>query len=153
MQVILLENIINLGKVGDQVKVKDGYGRNFLLKFGKALRVNKENVEYVNKKKDELNKKNLKIKKEFKEIAKQIDNKILKISKETKENGELYAPIKPKEISTILNDNFKVVINPSNILIKSEINSEGKFKVEIKLHSEVSAIIYVVVSKTGLFKK
>ena len=51
MEVILLENIIKLGKIGDQVKVKNGYGRNFLLKSGKALRANKENLNLVNKKK------------------------------------------------------------------------------------------------------
>ena len=61
MELILLENILNLGNIGDKVKVKNGYGRNFLLKKGKALRFNKENLDFVNKKKDELNrKKNLK---------------------------------------------------------------------------------------------
>jgi len=58
MEIILLENILNLGNIGDKVSVKNGYGRNFLLKEGKALRFNKENEEFVNKKKDELNKKN-----------------------------------------------------------------------------------------------
>ena len=57
MNLILLENILNLGNIGDKVKVKDGYGRNYLLKTGKALRFNKENIELVNKKKSELNKK------------------------------------------------------------------------------------------------
>ena len=51
MEIILLENILNLGKIGEKVKVKNGYGRNFLLKKGKALRFNKENLELVNKKK------------------------------------------------------------------------------------------------------
>ena len=51
MEIILLENIINLGKIGDKVVVKNGYGRNFLLKQGKALRLNKENLEFVSKKK------------------------------------------------------------------------------------------------------
>ena len=51
MEVILLENILNLGKIGDKVKVKDGYGRNFLLKYEKALRFNKENEKLVEKKK------------------------------------------------------------------------------------------------------
>ena len=51
MELILLENIINLGNIGDKVEVKPGYGRNFLLKTGKALRLNKENLEYVSKKK------------------------------------------------------------------------------------------------------
>ena len=59
MEIILLENIIKLGNIGDKVNVKPGYGRNYLLKTGKALRFNKENLEYVTKKKDELNKKNM----------------------------------------------------------------------------------------------
>ena len=57
MEIILLENIMNLGNIGDKVNVKPGYGRNFLLKKGKALRFSKENLEFVSKKKDELNKK------------------------------------------------------------------------------------------------
>ena len=63
MQVILLENIRNLGKIGEIVKVKDGYGRNFLLKLGKALRADKKNIDFVNKKKEEINKKNMNKKK------------------------------------------------------------------------------------------
>ena len=74
MQVILLENIINLGKIGDQVEVKDGFGRNFLLKLGKALRANKENIELVNKTKSELTKKNTEIKNKFVEKANKIKN-------------------------------------------------------------------------------
>ena len=75
MEVILLENIIKLGNIGDKVKVKPGYGRNFLLKTGKALRFNKENQDYVSKKKDELNKKNNELKKKFKETAQLINKK------------------------------------------------------------------------------
>ena len=70
MEVILLENIKNLGKLGETVKVRDGYGRNFLLPNKKALRANKENINLVNKQKDELNKKNNEIKLEFVKIAK-----------------------------------------------------------------------------------
>ena len=70
MQIVLLENILKLGKVGDLVKVKDGYGRNYLIKNGKALRASKENIDFVNKKKDELNKKNNEIKKTFVDLAK-----------------------------------------------------------------------------------
>ena len=77
MEVILLENISNLGNIGDKVKVKNGYGRNFLLKQGKALRFNKENQELISKKKDELNKKNIEIKNKFKEISKLINKTLL----------------------------------------------------------------------------
>ena len=100
MEIILLENILNLGNVGDKVRVKNGYGRNFLLKQGKALRFNKDNEEFVNKKKDELNKKNNELKNKFKSIAKLVNNKTFFFNKESKENGDLYGSIKPKEIST-----------------------------------------------------
>ena len=90
MEIILLENIINLGKIGDKVVVKNGYGRNFLLKQGKALRFNKENQELVSRKKDELNKKNLEQKNKFKEISKLVNGKTFTFNKECKENGELY---------------------------------------------------------------
>jgi len=153
MQVILLENIINLGKIGDQVKVKDGYGRNFLLKFGKALRANKENIEYVNKKKTELNKKNLEVKNEFKILAEKIHNKKIIITRETKENGELYAPIKPKEISNLIETELKTHINPSDIQIKKQINVLGNFDIEVILHAEVSAKIVLIIKKIDTIKK
>ena len=83
MEVILLENILNLGNIGDKVTVKNGYGRNFLLKQGKALRFNKENEEFVSKK-DELNKKNTEIKNKFKEISKLVNNKTFTFKKKVK---------------------------------------------------------------------
>jgi len=75
MEVILLENIKNLGKIGDAVKVKRGYGRNFLIKYGKALKASKENLALVNKKKIELNEKNAALKKEAKKIYDIINKK------------------------------------------------------------------------------
>ena len=72
MEVVLLENIKNLGKIGDVVKVKRGHGRNFLIKYGKALKASKENLIFVNKKKLELNEKNVSLKKNVKIIKKKI---------------------------------------------------------------------------------
>ena len=63
MEVVLLENIKNLGNIGDLVNVKRGYGRNFLIKYGKALKSSKTNIDFVNKKKAELNEKNISLKK------------------------------------------------------------------------------------------
>ena len=65
MEVILLENIKNLGKIGDVVNVKRGHGRNFLIKYGKALKVSKDSIDLVNKKKAELNEKNITAKKKI----------------------------------------------------------------------------------------
>ena len=147
MEIILLENIINLGNIGDKVKVKDGYGRNFLLKKGKALRFNRENQELVNKKKDELNKKNTEIKNKFKEIAKLIDNKLFTFNKESKENGELYGSVKPKEISLLIKEKTKAVVNPSQIILKDELNKIGTYKVDLNFHSEVKAVINIKIDK------
>ena len=68
MEVVLLENIKNLGQIGDIVNVKRGHGRNFLIKYGKALIASKENITLVNKKKSELNEKNIEQKKSAKKI-------------------------------------------------------------------------------------
>jgi len=147
MELILLENILNLGNVGDRVKVKDGYGRNFLLKKRKALRFNKENLDLVEKKKSELNKKNIDLINKFKESAKLINNKIFIFNKENKENGELYGSIKPKEISNLINTTSKADVNPSQIILKEELNKLGLFKVEINFHSEVKALISIKIDK------
>ncbi len=147
MEIILLENIQNLGNIGDKVKVKDGYGRNFLLKQGKALRFNKENQELVDNQKDKLNKKNNEIKKKFNEIANMINNKSFTFFKESKENGDLYGTIKPKEIANLVKQKSKAEINPSQIILKEEINKIGVFKVEINFHSEVKANISLKVDK------
>ena len=147
MEIILLENIINLGNIGDKVKVKNGYGRNFLLKQGKALRFNKENEDFVNQKKAELNKKNIELKNKFKEIEKLIDNKTFKFYKESKENGELYGSIKPKEVTNIIKDETNAEVIPSQIILKDNLNKIGDYKVAINFHSEVKANILIKVEK------
>ena len=148
MQIILMENIMKLGKIGDLVEVKNGYGRNFLLRTGKALRASKENIDLVSKKKDELNKKNSELKKEFKEIAEKLKDKTIKFAKEAKENGELFGSIKPKEVSSAFTEQLKSEINPSQIDLKQEISKVGKYKIDINLHSEVSFNVNVLVAKT-----
>jgi len=147
MEIILLENILNLGNIGDKVTVKNGYGRNFLLKQGKALRFSKSNLDLVNKKKDELNKKNTEIKNKFKNIAKIINNKTFTFHKESKENGELYGSLKPKEIINMINENTNAGVNPSQIILKDDLNKIGLFKAEINFHSEVKANISIKIDK------
>ena len=147
MEIILLENILNLGNIGDKVKVRDGYGRNFLLKQGKALRFNKENQELVNKKKDTLNKKNIEIKNKFMEMAKLVNKKTFLFKKESKENGDLYGSIKPKEITILINETTNANVNPSQLVLKENLNKIGTFKAEINFHSEVKASILIKIDK------
>jgi|TARA_B110001452_G_C15007564_1_gene352255 large subunit ribosomal protein L9 len=147
MEIILLENILNLGSIGDKVKVKSGYGRNFLLKQGKALRFNQENKDFVNKRKDELNKKNTETKNKYKEIAKLVNNKTFIFNKESKENGELYGSIKPKEVTNLIKEKVNAEVSPSQIILKDDLNKIGLFKAEINFHSEVKAIISIKIDK------
>ena len=147
MELILLENILNLGNIGDKVKVRSGYGRNFLLKQGKALRFNKENQNYVERKKDELNKKNIEIKNKYKEISKLVNNKSFIFKRESKDNGDLYGSIKPKEITNLIKEMVNADVSPSQIILKDDLNKIGSFKVNINFHSEVKANITIKIDK------
>ena len=133
MEIILLENIFKLGNIGDRVKVKNGYGRNYLLKNGKALRFN--------------NKKNIEIKNKSKEIAKLVNNKKLVFNKESKENGDLYGSIKPKEITNLIREKTSADVRPSQIILKEELNKIGTYSVDINFHSEVKATISIKIDK------
>ena len=138
---------MKLGKIGDQVEVKNGYGRNYLLRQGKALRASKENSEFVNKEKVKLNKKNEEAKIQYKEIAAKIENKTLKFNKESKENGDLYGSIKPKEVSNAFKTILKIEIIPSQIDLRQEITQVGKYKINVNLHAEVTANVNLQVDK------
>ena len=147
MEIVLLENIKNLGKIGDRVKVKRGYGRNFLIKYEKALKVSKENLALVNKKKIELDKKNVSLKNDAKKIYVIINKKIYKFAKEAKDNNELYGSIKPKEISKTIESINKIEIKPSQIDLNKQINKIGSYEAIINLHSEIQAKVHIEVVK------
>jgi len=147
MDVVLLENIKNLGQIGDVVVVKRGHGRNFLIKYGKALIASKENISLVNKKKEELNEKNLELKKSARKISEVINNIKLTFSKRAKENDDLYASIKPMEISKTIQSEKKIDIKPSQIDLSKEIKKTGSYEAKINLHAEVQAKIHIEVVK------
>jgi len=147
MEIVLLENIKNLGKIGDIVVVKRGHGRNFLIKYGKALKASKNNSDFVNKKKIDLNAKNVTLKKVAKKIFETINNKNYKFSKRAKENNELYGSIKPKEISNTIQNIDKIEIKPSQIDLGQEIKKIGTYEAKVNLHAEILAKIHIEVVK------
>ena len=147
MEVILLENIKNLGQIGDVVGVKRGHARNFLIKYGKALKASKENIALVNKKKTELNQKNLELKKSAKKIFDYITRTNYKFSKRAKDNDELYGSIKPMEISKAIENAHKIKIKPSQIDLGKEIKKIGSYEAKINLHAEIQAKILIAVVK------
>ena len=147
MEVVLLENIKNLGQIGDIVIVKRGHGRNFLIKYGKALKASKDNIALVNKKKEDLNAKNSALKKEARKVFDIINNKKYKFSKRAKDNDELYGSIKPKELSKTIENIEKMEIKPSQIDLGIEINKIGSYEAKINLHAEILAKIHIEVVK------
>ena len=147
MKVILLENIKSLGNIGDAVEVKRGYARNFLIKYGKALKVSESNISLVNKKKTELDEKNINNKKNAKKTFDIINKKKYKFSKRAKDNNELYGSIKPKEISKSIQTLDKIEIKPSQFDLNKVINRTGLYEAKVNLHADVQAIIHIEVVK------
>ena len=147
MEVVLLENIKNLGQIGDVVNVKRGHGRNFLIKYGKALKASKENISLVKKKKESLNQKNLELKKSAKKIFDIINNSNYTFNKRAKENGELYGSIKPLELTKAIRSEKKIEIKPSQVDLSKEIKKTGSYEATINLHAEIQAKIHIKVVK------
>ena len=145
MKIILLENLIKIGSIGDVINVKRGFARNYLIAKKKALYASNENIKEVQKIKSELGKKDLEKKKDAKQIFEKINGKTFAIKKLSTENNELYGSVKPTEISKLILETAKLDIKPSLIQLTNEIKALGVFKVKINLHSEIQAEISIKV--------
>jgi len=147
MEVILLERIEKLGQMGDVVKVKDGFARNFLLPQKKALRASDNNLAYFEKERVTLEANNLKQKKEAEVILKKLDNYNLIVIRQAGETGQLYGSVNANDIKIALDENG-FIIEKSQIKLEKPIKELGLHNVSVKLHPEVQAIISVIVSRT-----
>ena len=107
----------------------------------------KENQDLVNKKKDELNKKNIEIKTKFTEIAKLVNKKTFIFNRESKENGDLYGTIKPKEITNLIKEKLKADVSPSQIVLKVELNKIGLYEAIVNFHAEVQSKFSIKIDK------
>ena len=145
MKVILLENIKKLGTIGQKVNVKDGFGRNFLLKNGKAILPTKENIAHFENKKAEIIKKNEIEKKNAIQYAEKSKGCKIKIYKEVMENGNLYGSITIKEICNELIDSSNIEIKAEQIELPSSIKSKGEFKFKVNLHADVQSEVSIEV--------
>ncbi len=147
MKVILLENLIKIGSIGDIIDVKRGFARNYLISSKKALYASKENIAEVEKIKKELNKKDQERKKNAKNIYEKINKKEYLVKKLSTENNELYGSVKPTEISKLILKLDNLEVKPSMIQLVTEIKSIGNFKVKVNLHSDVQAEINIKVEQ------
>ncbi len=142
MQVILLENIPSLGKVGDLVKVSDGYGRNYLIPKKKAILATEKGLKMVEHQKREVQQRVEKSKKNAEKTARQIENLSCTFAKNVGESGKLFGSITSMDIENYLKDNG-IEVDRKKIAMEEPIKNLGMFTVPIKLHPEVIAQLKV----------
>ncbi len=147
MEVILLERIEKLGQMGDIVKVKDGFARNFLLPQKKALRASENNLAYFEKEKVTLEANNLKQKQEAEVILEKLDNYNLIIIRQAGETGQLYGSVNSNDIKNALDEN-DFIVEKNQIKLDKPIKELGLHNIFVKLHPEVQASISIIVSRT-----
>jgi len=148
MEVILLERISKLGQMGDVVRVKDGYGRNFLLPHGKALRATEANKAKFEGMKADLQAKNQASKAEADKTGSKLDGQSFPVLRQASETGHLYGSVSPRDIAELLTSNgFEVSRN--QIALNMPIKMIGQHKVPVQLHPELEVTIMVNVARSA----
>jgi large subunit ribosomal protein L9 len=146
MEVILLERISRLGQMGDVVRVKDGFARNFLLPRGKALRATDENRTRFEGMKSELQERSSALKADATQVAEKIDGKNFTVLRQASETGQLFGSVSPRDIVTLIGSSgFQVTRN--QIALNTPIKTIGRHKVPLSLHPEIETSITVIVAR------
>lgn len=147
MKIILLERIAKLGQMGDTVKVKDGYARNFLLPQGKALRANKANSAVFESQRVELEARNLERKTEAEAVHEKLDGNVYVIIRSAGETGQLYGSVTTRDVAESLDEaGFKVARNQVSLI--TPIKVIGIHAITIALHPEVDSTVSVNVARS-----
>jgi len=147
MQVILLERVEKLGQMGDEVRVKDGFARNFLLPKKKALRATKANREYFQGQKAQLEARNLQAKGEAEKIAKKLDGQRFVLIRQAGDRGQLYGSVSPRDVAAVVEaGGFK--IDRNQVQISQAIKAIGLFSLPVVLHPEVRVNITINVARS-----
>lgn len=148
MEVILLERVAKLGQMGDIVRVRDGFARNYLLRQGKALRATKENRSRFEKMKVELEARNLEQKKEADKIAQRLDGQSFTVLRQAAEGGQLYGSVSPRDLAALVTD-AGIGVSRAQVALHAPIKTIGLHRVPISLHPEVEATINVTVARNA----
>ena len=145
MHVILLEKIANLGDLGQEVVVKAGYGRNFLIPQHKAVPATKENIQHFESKREELERLAKKKKASAEERAKSISATELTIAMKAGEEGKLFGSISGRDIAEAMTVRGIALEKSEVRMPEGPIREVGSFEIDIHLHSEVEAIVRLTV--------
>jgi large subunit ribosomal protein L9 len=148
MEVILLERVGKLGQMGDVVRVKDGFARNFLLPRGKALRATVDNKKRFEGMKAELRARNLEMKGEAGKLAGKLDGKSFVVLRQASEAGQLFGSVSARDIAALLKDDGAEIAR-SLIALNAPIKTIGQYKVPLTLHPEVEVAITVTVARSA----
>ncbi len=147
MQVILLERVEKLGQIGDEVKVKDGFARNYLLPKKKALRATEKNRAYFETQRVQLEARNLERKKEAQAVAEKLGGKTFVLLRQAGDRGQLYGSVSPRDIAeAITQGGFSV--DRTQVPLDKAIKAIGLFPVSVVLHPEVRVPVTVNVART-----
>jgi large subunit ribosomal protein L9 len=147
MQVILLERVEKLGQMGDEVKVKDGFARNFLLPKKKALRATKANREYFQGQKAQLEANNLRLKGEAEKVGQKLNGQKFTLIRQAGDRGQLYGSVSPRDVADAMEKaGFKV--DRHQISISQAIKTIGLFTISVVLHPEVRVNVTVNVARS-----
>ncbi len=147
MKVILTTNLKKLGKVGDSVKVKDGYARNYLLPKKMALRENKKNLEYYENIKEEIKKNEEQKKEEANNLLSKIKKLNISFTKEADENGQLYGSISKREILNYFSEN-DIKMHSDDLKIEKPIRNIGGHEIEVNPYTDLKELIKITVKKS-----
>lgn len=148
MEVILIKPVRKLGKIGEIHKVTDGFGRNYLLPQKLAIRATELNKELIVKQKHELEEKDTQIKEEITKINDLIKDQKLIFVRQTSDDGKLFGSVNNKEIAEKLSQAVSYPISHLNIILDTQIKSIGVYKVEVRLHAELSTDVTVIVARS-----
>ena len=148
MEVILLERVAKLGQMGEVVRVKDGFARNFLLKRGKALRATSDNRSKYEGMKADLEVRNLQAKGEASKVAEKIEGKNVVVLRQASETGQLFGSVSVRDIIAAF-EAEGVTLSRSQVLLDAPVKTIGQKKIAIAVHPEVEASVSVTVARSA----
>lgn len=147
MEIILLERVEKLGKVGDKINVKPGYARNYLLPRKKALRATKENIAYYETKKAQIEADNAKMMEDAVAMAKTMEGLTVSLIRQAAETGQLYGSVTGRDIrDAIAGEGF--IVERKQIDLQVAIKNVGSYNIAVKLHPDVSQIVKVNIGRS-----
>jgi large subunit ribosomal protein L9 len=148
MEVILLERVAKLGQMGEVVRVKDGFARNFLLPQGKALRATKDNRTKYEGMKAQLEARNLELKKDAEGVSGKLDGKSFVVLRQASDIGQLYGSVSARDIAGILTDGG-FTASRNQIVLHNPIKTIGLHVVPVALHPEVEVKVTINVARNA----